>query len=246
MHYFIDESGDLEIGPTTSKYFLIGCIITDNPKKVLAKINALRKEILNSGFLSRHWEDFDKQGFHATSNHPDIYNLFINLLNTTSFRAYFIIIEKETTQFKNLILRLGKQSLYDELIKTILLDRIIKDGGKHITISFEQNLSNPTIKNINRRRSELRIIVGQITKKALIKKRNASKSIIKVNLKNKTSEPRLALVDYMNHVLLSYLLVTNRKPRNIENYQLLEKKIGIIHDYLTDKFYQPRKEPFII
>jgi hypothetical protein len=246
MHYFIDEAGDLEIGRGASEYFLIGCVTTDNPRAISSKLNALRRQIFESATLSRHWANFRKQGFHATSNHPDIYSRFIGFLNTAEFRTYFVIVKKGTAEFRNLIRRIGKEAFYDELVKVVLLDRIIKDNGDAITISFEQNLPRPTKGNMDRRRVALRHVVRQTIERALAKKRTARKPGIKVKLEDKISEPRLALVDYMDHVLLSYLVKKGRTPGAVSNYLLLEKKIGIIHNYLGRTFHQPRKNPFRI
>jgi hypothetical protein len=244
MHYFIDEAGDLEVKKKGSRYFLIGCITISDTTRALREINALNEEIFNSATLSRHWKNFRKQGFHATSNHPDIYSRFINLLNKLPFRAYYILVKKKNPEFRSLVNRLGPAYLYDELIRSLLYDRIIKDSDCHITISFEQNLSSPTHNNLGTRSLELRRLIRQVIAQALVKKPSMRRPVTRVYLQDKKSESRLALADYMNHILLSYLSVEKRTPNHVHNYLLLEKKIGIIHEYLSRTFFQPRKTKF--
>lgn len=245
MHYFIDEGGDLGLGRGASSYFSISCVVTDSPGEALREIKNLRQQILNSAAMSRHWKAFRKQGFHATSNHPDIYNKFMSFLNIISFRAYFVLISKKTPEFKRLIKQIKPNVLYDELIRAVLLDRIIKDNGKRITVSFEQNLPLPSLGRLAHRRLVIRSILRQTVKQALAKKRKSRKPTIVVRLEDKSTELRLALPDYMNHILLKYVEVRGRMPYQAQNYKLLEKKIGLIHDYLAHKFFQPRKHPFI-
>ncbi|MEW6617629.1 MAG: DUF3800 domain-containing protein [Patescibacteria group bacterium] len=246
MLYFVDESGDLDVGKGSSKYFLICCVSVNNPRDLSRKISKLEYEIEHSAILSRHWKDFRKHGFHASENHPDIYLRFINLLNTIDFRAYFIFIEKGS-QFEEMVPRVGKELFYDEFIKIILIDRIIKDEG-YIVLNFEQNLPNQKKQSIRERQKELREVISETIRRAYLKKKNITKKpVVRINLRNKKSEPRLAVADYMGHVLFSYL---NKKEGNetmyVRNYELLEKKIGLIHNYITKDFYQPRKKPLII
>jgi len=84
IHIYIDESGDLTpISDGGKTIFMMGCVITDDPITLNVKINKLKNEILNgSYFFGRNRENFIKEGFHASTNHPDIYGKFVSILNT--------------------------------------------------------------------------------------------------------------------------------------------------------------------
>jgi hypothetical protein len=76
-YYYIDEAGDLN---TQSKFFLIGCIISNSPDTLMNEISSLEQEIKNSGYFNRFMAEFLRTGFHASTNHPDIYGRFVALL----------------------------------------------------------------------------------------------------------------------------------------------------------------------
>ena len=128
-HIYIDESGDLTPILTGGKsIFLIGCVITDDPVSLNKRISELKENIKNSAYFFRYKEDFEKYGFHASTNHFDIYGKFVELLNTLNFRAYVVLIDKTNGDFS--VTSEQYKEYYFSLLKTLLKDRLLKRKGK--------------------------------------------------------------------------------------------------------------------
>jgi hypothetical protein len=238
---YIDEAGDLN---DQSKYFLVGCIITDSPDDLLKEIGLLESEIENRGYYSRFRKEFLKKGFHASTNHPDIYGQFVALLPRLNFRYYALILNKNSEYFFETITSKSKEAVYDNSLKSLLKDRLLKRKDTLNRLFFEQNLPNPTESRISLREEQLRALMAglndEMIKKGLIKKNLQ----YEVRVQNKKTQPLFAVVDFMNHIVMKVYEGRHGKVEEYmkENYRLLEPKIGCIHDVANRKFYKPRKK----
>lgn len=141
--FVIDEAGSLET-TIASKIFLMGCVITSKPEERRTEIDSFMKQLKNNIYFQRHIEQIKKEGLHACSNHPDIYVEVIKFLSVLDFRYYCIVINKTTPYFKNLIDNKTNQEIYDDCIKILISDRLVKKKDDYNTIIFEQNLSTPS------------------------------------------------------------------------------------------------------
>jgi hypothetical protein len=240
-YFYIDEAGDLN---DQSKYFLIGCIITDSPDDLLKEIGLLEMEIKNRGYFNRFRNEFLKTGFHASTNHPDIYSQFVALLPRLNFRYYALILDKRSDYYLASITSKSKEEVYDNLLKSLLKDRLLKRIDAINKIFFEQNLPNPTESRISMRGKQLASLISGLNNE-VIKKRLIKKDLrYEVRVQNKKTQPLFAIVDFMNHIVMKVYEGKNNKVENYmkENYRLVEPKIGCIHDFAHRIFHKPRKK----
>jgi hypothetical protein len=240
-YYYIDEAGDLN---DQSKFFLIGCIITDSPDALLNEIKLLEQEIKNSGYFYRFRAKFLKTGFHASTNHPDIYGRFVALLPILNFRYYAIILDKRSEYYLKTKESSSKEEIYDDMVKSLLKDRLIKRKHDCNRIYFEQNLSKPTVGRISDRQRQLQSkiegLCGNLVKNRLVRK-NLQYEII---VQDKKSQNLFTVVDFMNHIVLKIHEGKDSKVERFmkENFRLVEPKIGCIHDIARGIFHKPRKK----
>ena len=240
-YFYIDEAGDLN---NQSKYFLIGCIITDNPEDILKEITLLEMEIKNRGYFNRFRNEFLKTGFHASSNHPDIYGQFVALLPRLNFRYYAQILDKRSEYYLASATSKSKEQIYDDMLKSLLKDRLLKRIGAINKIFFEQNLPNPTKSQISIREKQLASLLSGLNDKVINKKLIKKNLEYETRVQNKKSQPIFAVVDFMNHIVMKVYEGKNGKVENFmkENYRLVEPKIGCIHDVAHGIFHKPRKK----
>lgn len=240
-HYYIDEAGDLN---GQSKFFLIGCIITNSPDDLQKEIGSLEMEIKNSGYFNRFRNEFLKTGFHASTNHPDIYGRFVALLPRLNFRYYALILDKRSKYYLATVTSKSKEEIYDNMLKSLLKDRLLKRIDAINKIFFEQNLPNPTASRISMRTKQLMSIVAglndEVIKKTFVRKNLQCEVIVQ----DKKTQPLFAVVDFMNHVVMKVYEGKQGKVEKYmkENFRLVEPKIGCIHDVARRIFHKPRKK----
>jgi len=240
-YFYIDEAGDLN---KKSKIFLIGCIITNSPDDLLKEIRSLEIKLKNSGYFNRFRNNLLKTGFHASTNHPDIYSQFVALLPRLNFRYYALILDKKSEYYLSLVKSNLKENIYDNTLKYLLKDRLLKRVDAVNKIFIEQNLSNPTESRIRAREEQLMPIIAELASE-VIKKRLEKKNLeYEVSVQSKKTQPLFAVVDYMNHIVMKIYEGKNGKveERMKENYRLVEPKIGCIHDVARRIFHKPRKK----
>lgn len=222
----------------------MGCIITDTPEDLLREISLLKTSILNSGYLNRFRKEFLKTGFHACSNHLDIYGRFVALLPRLNFRYFALILNKQSEYYSTLVKTKSKEDIYDGLLKSLLKDRLLKRIDDTNTISVEQNLSNPSESRVNTRKKQLVSIISELNNN-VIKKKTTGKSLqYEVFVQDKNNQPLFSIVDYMNHIVMKIYEGKHGKVENYmkENFRLIEPKIGCIHDVANKTFHKPRKK----
>lgn len=245
-YYYIDESGDLNI-ESKSKIFILGCIITDTPQNLKDEFIHLMNDLENDMYFLRHRKQIMNEGFHACSNHPDIYSHFVRFIQVLNFRCYFVVINKTSEYFKNLIQNTTPDQIYNDCIKKLLQDRLVKRKLDINFLIFEQNLSNPSPERLDRREKEIIGILDEINRD-LIQKGYIEKEILTEIVLSNKSENILSIVDYVSHILSKIFEGKNGKVENFmkENYRLIEPKIGCIHIVDQKKYIEPRKKVFDI
>jgi len=209
----------------------------------LKDIEHLEEEIKNSRYYYRFRNDFLKTGFHASENHPDIYGRFVALLTALNFRAYAVILNKHTKYFEMIIGSQSKKQIYDDLIKTLLRDRLKKRAEDINYLFFEQNLSGPSRHRIKLRERELQEIIEALNYE--ISQSNLTQTrMCRVSLQKKKEQKLFAVVDYVNHIITKVYEGKNGNVKRFmrENYRLIEPKIGCIHDVANKTFHMPRRK----
>ncbi len=245
-YIYIDEAGDLNEN-SKSKVFILGCIITDSPELLLNGFSKLKFDMERDLFLLRHKDQFNKEGFHACTNHPDLYSYFLKFIYPLNFRCYFIVINKTSEKFKELKLK-SNEEIYNDCIKLLLKDRLVKRKLELNHLIFEQNLPNPSKTRLLNRKNELIKIIENIND-LLIEKKYINQSLrFSVELKDKNEE-LLSIVDYACHIVSKIYegKIDNNNNRKVEksmkeNYKLFEPKIGSIHDLFKNVYYKIRRK----
>ena len=238
---FIDEAGDLE---RHSKVFLVGCIITDTPDDLLKDMACLEKEVTSTAYYRRHKESFLKSGFHACKNHPDIYSRFVALLSTMNFRAYAVLLNKFTEYFRKITDSQSKEQIYDYMVKDLLKDRLLGQAEGMHYLFFEQNLPRPSRRRMEKRERKLSSLIESISNDLLERKLTRTRLAFQLALLNKSEQKLFSVVDYVNHIILK---VHEGRNGNVQefmkhNYELIQPKIGSIHDIAKGTFIVPRKK----
>ena len=138
----------------------------------------------------------------------------------------------------------SKEEIYDDMVKSLLKDRLIKRKRDYNKIYFEQNLSNPTEFRISARQKQLQSLVESLSKEIM---RNGliSKNLqYEISVQNKKAQSLFTIVDFMNHIVLKIYEGKEGKVERFmkENYRLVGPKIGCIHDIACGIFNKPRKK----
>ncbi len=239
-YIYIDESGDLTpINNGGKTIFMIGCIITDDAITLNTKINELKNEILNGAYyFGRNRENFIKEGFHASTNHPDIYGKFVSILNTLNFRSYFVLIDKNKPKFDEMLRR--EENVYYFILKKLIKDRLLKLKDENIHIVLEQSTTKKTIEN-----KAVSLVIEEINK-TFIEDGLISKPInITYKIQGKNEDMGVDVIDYINHIIYTAKVGDKdgkKYPGHIENLRLIEPKIALISDLINNRYFEGRKE----
>lgn len=232
-HYYIDEAGGIE---NNSDYFILGCYKTDTPDSIRESINQLKLEITNSPYFAFERLKFVKEGFHACKNHFDIKARFYNLISTLNIRAYVLIINKHSEFFKKMISDNKKSEIiYHMLIEKLLKDRLIKHRFDHNILIFEQYGSKP-----EKWKKNIEGIIEKIT--ISIKDSFQTNLSYEVSVHTK-DDVNISIIDYINYLFIQFYenkKVEERilqKDRMLQNFKIIEPKIGLIYKMDKDEFY---------
>jgi uncharacterized protein YcgL (UPF0745 family) len=238
-YIYIDESGDLtSIDKGGKPIFIIGCIITDNPISLNNKVEKLKEEIKNSAYYFRNKDNFEKDGFHASTNHPDIYSRFVSLLNTLNFRSYILLIDKNNQDFEQKLKE--RDDLYYYLLKILLKDRILKRKNDIIHIIIEQSSKKHKIE-----KSKIQSVLSEINDTLIREGFIKNKINFDFKIQGKNEDAGIDIIDYINHIIFT-AKVGNEKgekfPRLEENTDLIEPKVALVYNLLNGKYYVSRKK----
>src|SRR5690606_14194348 len=75
---------------------------------------------------------------HAAANHPDIRAEFYRILFTLQYRAYFVMINKNSGYFKRLKSEKKEHEIFSFSLRRLLRDRIAKNCGDENIFLFER------------------------------------------------------------------------------------------------------------
>jgi len=219
-YYYIDESGHLI---NNSNIFIHGCIKTDTPENINNAIDIIKSSIRDNIYFQdpNIINDFIKNGFHAVENHPDIRAQLYMHLPLLNYRAYFVLLKKTDSFYKNLINNSTPSEVFTETLKKLLINRIISNKyEKHIFCFETIEFSDITLKSI----------IDNIFNK-YFKKYKIEYSIVNKN------ENNLSVIDYLNYIL--YQIIEGKKymERMKQNFELIKPKIGLIYFMNKDLYY---------
>lgn len=227
IFFFIDESGE---GLHTKGFAAICAIVITNPEEVSSQISSLREDILHDlrfqGILGRLSTD----GFHYTSDHREIKNVFIPFLRTLTFQAYICFDP-------NISNNISMNTIYDRLLGKLLKDRLREHKTDEIVICFEQH-GRP-----ERRLKEIGDLVNTKIEEINLSDKKPFRGNVKVIYGTK-EDVCLSIADYICGVFKAYFEKgSESETPQKRDFEDLRMKIRCIHDILNNKFYD-RRNPF--
>lgn len=231
VYLYIDESGTLAKGG--DDFFIMSCFITDSVETIRVQLEELKKEIKESPYFYAQRKVFLKQGFHACENHPDIRAKYYTLLPKLNVRIYSIVINKTSHCFSDICCKYTtNEAIYAYLVKKLLFDRVQGEYKKRIHIVFEEY--GPSIP---KHQANMQKIVSGISQK--ISGRYKYDIVFDVEV-HKKDDIALSVIDYVNYILCQ-ILNKDDNARMMDNFNLIEPKIALLHSLHNDKFYNRRK-----
>lgn len=226
-YYYIDESGHIL---NDEQLFIHGCIKTDTPQLLTNVLEEVKSEIQNDIYFSAFKEKFIKSGFHAVENHPDIRTTLYRKLIKLNWRAYFVLVNKESDYFKSIQSK-DEHEIFMISLTKLLFNRIRKaKDDKNIFIFETIQLTPKTLKQ------GLDTFFQQMNKTY-----NCEYRIVE-----KDGDINLAIIDYLNYVL--HQILTSEKPnvRMEQNFELLAPKIALIHIQNTKTYLSRKNEEITV
>lgn len=226
FYYFIDESGFHVNGIA-----LLCCVVLDDPEIARSRINKLREDILHDPRLENIITPFAEKGFHYSSDHLEIRNKFIELLNELTFQAYIC--------FDPYVADLSFKNTYAHLFGRLIIDRLRDHKTGVINITFEQHSEI--------RQQDLAAIVASKIEVINNSERTSFRGEYTLRSSGK-DEVCLSMADYICGIFSDYYGELHKAtPTTAEalakrNFENLRNKIRCIHDIKNNKFYS-RKEP---
>jgi len=217
-YFYIDESGHIL---NNEKLFIHGCIKTDTPDLLSRTLEEVKAEIQNDIYFNEFKEEFMKTGFHATDNHPDIKTALYRRLIKLNWRAYFVVINKESEYFKSIKSKKEHEIFMISLTK-LLYNRIRSSRKDKNIFIFEEIQLTPKS-------------LGQVLKE-FFKAMNEKKYDCEYKIVAKDADINLAIVDYLNYVLYQILKTNNKIIRMRQNFDLFAPKIALIHIQNSRKY----------
>jgi hypothetical protein len=209
-YFYIDEAGHIN---NNSTIFIHGCVKTDSPETLLESINEITDEILNDDYFIEDIETIKQQGFHATENHPDVRKHYYKRLHYFNFRAYFVVVNKNSEYFKNLKDEKDDFEIFEIFLKKLIKDRIQSNKNDKNIFYFEdieiaKKSFKKIVKDIFESFDETFDLEYHITGKELI---------------------NLSIIDYLNYILYSILKSDKKDDRMEKNFNLISPRIGVIN-----------------
>lgn len=222
-YFYIDESGSIN---NDSKVFIHGCIKTDSPSSIEQALTELKKDILDDIYYSDFRERILNEGFHATENNMDMRADMYKLLPLLDYRAYIVLVNKESDYFKNLIASKEEHEIFEYSLKKLILDRINKNKGDKNLFFFEQ---------LQISKKSLDAILDDIFD-GLDETHDCHYEIVG------KEEENMGVVDYINFVFYHLLAEVNPMKRMKQNFELISPKIAVIN-ILNSNVFLSRKKP---
>lgn len=209
-YFYIDESGHIN---NNSNVFIHGCIKTDSPETLLKSIKKIKDEILEEDYFIEDLERIEEEGFHATDNHPDVRTHYYKRLPFFNFRAYFVVVNKNSDYFKILKTKKEDYEIFEMFLRKLIKDRIQSNKNDKNIFYFENiEIEKKSFQNI------IKGIFDSLDETFDCKYKIVGKEIM-----------NLSTIDYLNYIL--YCILNNDKvnDRMEKNFNLIAPKIGVIN-----------------
>jgi len=218
VYYYVDESGNIL---NNSKLFIHGCIKTDTPDLLSEILEEVKEEINKHPYFDEFLDKFKKSGFHAFENHFDIRAKFYQKLTNLNWRAYFVIVNKESQYYKTELKPKKEHEIFLISLSKLIFNRIRREKYSRNILAFETiQLSSKSLKYV------LRDYFNTLN----------NKYQIEYKIVKKENEINMAIIDYLNYIIFRILDTNNNDERMKQNFKLFAPKIALIHIMNTKTF----------
>lgn len=217
-YFYIDESGNIL---NHEKLFIHGCIKTDTPISLATVMNEIRSEINDEPLFESFWKKFQVSGFHAVDNYPDIRTVLYRRLHKLNWRAYFVLINKESDFFKSIKNR-DEHEIFAISLSKLLYNRIRSSkNDKNIFIFETIQLQSKSLKFV------LDTFFEQMMK---------NNYICEYRIVEKEDDINLGIIDYLLYMIHSILTKNQYHLRMQEIFKVFAPKIAMIHIQNSNKY----------
>lgn len=217
-YFYIDESGNIL---NNEKLFIHGCIKTDSPISLTSVMEEVSAEINNELIFKSFKEDFAVSGFHAVDNHPDIRTALYKRLIKLNWRAYFVVVNKESNYFKSIEGK-DEHEIFIISLGKLLFNRIRKAKNDKNILIFE---------TIQLKTKSLKSVLDSFFEQMQRENYDCEYSIVE-----KDGDINLGIIDYLNYIIYRILNTNNRDVRMRQLFELFAPKIAMIHIQHTKKY----------
>ncbi|MEV4415061.1 hypothetical protein [Catellatospora sp. NPDC049609] len=228
----MDESGNSK----PSLPLIVGAVETDaDSDDIERRVQELHRRLSARQSLVglRSFEDFRKQGFHASNDPLEISGPFLELMNDLSFRAYLVLTDRSTS-------RAGATELeqLEFMYETLLGDLLLRHRNRpELVCLVEENNS-------------LKHLVDQLppkaTRRALAKLgRNVPLPRLQVVMATKTQAMSMAIIDYIMLAVSRWISAdrtTDPANRKYRAFREVEPYISVLYS-LEHGLISSRKMP---
>ncbi len=224
-YFYIDESGSIS---NNQSIFIHGCVKTDSPHTISDALDKIKSDWRRLLYYSKLKEKISKEGFHAVENNLDMKADVYKILPLLDYRAYFVITNKNSDYFKNIMIGKDESDFFALSLKKLLHDRIISTNEDENIFYFETiKLSKKSLKQVIE--NLFSQYPGYNYKYEIVGK----------------EEENLGIVDYLNY--LFFHIFGDKKPdekpmpRMLMNLDLVCPKIASIN-FLHKSIFLSRKK----
>lgn len=216
-YFYLDEHGSVS---NNSELFIIGCIKTKTPDAIKNAVEKLKSFLISDLYYKPNTSSLKTEGFHATKDHFDTRAQFYRILPFLEYRSYFSVLIKKGNYYKQFSSKYPKPIQIKLVIKRLIEPLIQKHKEDDNLFIFEEvNIPEVTYKSL------LIDLFDELNHK--------HKTSCKVEIRSK-DETNLAVIDYLNFNLSQVL--TKHLPRDVQNYNVLKERIGMIAIMNNGKF----------
>lgn len=217
-YFYIDESGSIL---NNENLFIHGCIKTVTPESLSNVMEEVRAEINDELLFESFKIDFESSGFHATVNHFDIRMVLYRRLLKLNWRAYFVVVNKDSDYYKS-IQDKDEHEIFSISLSKLLFNRIKKSkNAKNIFIFETIQLKTKSLKSV------LENFFDQMHK---------NNYNCEYYIKDKKDDINLGIIDYLNYIVYRVLKTRNSDKRMQELFDLFSPKFAMIEIQNTKKY----------
>lgn len=224
MYFYFDESGSPSILGRHGKnlldknghIFAVGYIQTDEPHKIAAGLEKLRRELIADEYLQEIPSIANlKNGFHANKDCQEVREKVFKFLKQQDFETYIIVARKREEIFRKKF-DMSVKKLYKFLVAELLKNRV------HLYNKIDIHFSEMgNIISVNNMSEALKEAISKFQKKW----GQENKNEIRIFVHQASQNPLLQAIDYM-----LWSVYRAYESKEFRYYDFIKEKIKLVHD----------------